>query len=264
MSISVTQRLPCKYSVVKYVEDQDRDEPVNIGIILQSKMDRKVSSRFVDYQKLKYKFENSHLIKLLLENIQEEISKNYSDDIIEKISSKYEGKLKFSPFRGTLAKSFDDEISSLYKRFVSIETPLTKTMIITLPYMRSNVWNFVHTKGNVKRNLIIKGKRSKFKYDFVFGQYRKILHSISYDSPDSLKKTKLFDWSVIDATSKNGLTLENFGAIISEPNEHNPKYSSLREQFKEGVSILESRNYDLIHFDKNQEWKQEIESIIPN
>jgi hypothetical protein len=264
VSISVAQRLPCKYCVIKYVEDQDRDEPVNIGIILQSKIDREVSSRFIDYQKLKHKFENSHLVKLLLENIQEEISTNYSDDIIKKISSKYEGKLKFSEFRGTLAKSFDEELSSLYKRFVSIEIPVDKTIVITLPYMRKNIWNFVQIKRNVKRNLIIEGKRSKFKYDFIFGQYQKILHSISYDSPDSLKKTKLFDWNVMDATSKNGLVLKNFGAIITEPNEHNPKYSSLREQYKEGVNILESKNYDLIHFDESQHWKQELENIIKN
>jgi hypothetical protein len=264
MSISVTQRLPCKYSVVKYIEDVDRDEPVNIGIILQSKIDGKTSSRFIDYKKLQHKFENSHLVKLLLENIQEEISRDHSDNILDKISLKYEGKLRFSSFRGTLAKNFEDETNLLYKRFVNIEILTDKPMSITLPYIKKNVWSFVAPKRNVQRNRVIEGKRSKFRYDFVFGQYQKILHSISYDSPDSLKKTKLFDWNVMDVTSKNGLVLKNFGAIISEPNEHNPKYGSLREHYKEGMNILESKNYDLIHFDDTQQWKQDLESIIRN
>jgi len=36
---SMPDRIPCKYTVVKFVPDLMRDEPVNVGIILQSQVD---------------------------------------------------------------------------------------------------------------------------------------------------------------------------------------------------------------------------------
>ena len=121
MSVTIAQREPCRYLVVKYVDDEVKDEPINIGVILQSKKDFKISSKFVtDYTKLRYRVGNCSMVKLILESIVDEISKSKEKNILKKIESKYTGKLRFSEYRGTLAKSLDNEVDSLYNRYVSI------------------------------------------------------------------------------------------------------------------------------------------------
>jgi len=262
LSIRLANRIPCKYLVVKYVEDVDRDEPINIGIILQSKKNNQIYPKFIsDFHKLRSRVENTSLVKILAESTIDEIKRTRGDNALQLIAKKYSGKLKFTEYRGTLAKSLEEEAASLYKRFVSIEEVIERTKIITLPYIRKNVWNFVNNQKNVRHNHPISGQRSKFVYDFVFGQNKKILHSISFDAQDSLKKTKLFDWHVMDAVSADSLTIHNFGAIISEPTKKNPKYEKVNAQFKEGVSILQSKDYDLIYFDETEKWKKEIRHI---
>ena len=261
MSVALSERIPCRYKVVKYIDDQEKFEPVNIGIILQSKTNNKTSTKFVDYRKLRYRFDNAPLIKLLLENINEEIVKDQTKEVLDQIASKYTGKLQFTEYRGALAKSLSQELDSLYKRFISIEQLQERIKIITLRYMRNNFWDYTHDRWSVKRNHLVEGKRSQFKYDFLFEKSNKIFQSISYDARDSLRKTKLFDWHVMDAISGNGLTTENFGAIISEPSEKNPRYDKVREQYKEGCAILESKNYDLIYFDETEKWKKQIKEF---
>jgi len=262
LSVNITQREPCRYLVVKYVDDEVKDEPINIGIILQSKKDFKISSKFVtDYQKLRYRVGNCSMVKLILESIVDEISKSKEKDILKKIETKYTGKLRFSEYRGTLAKSLDKEVDSLYNRYVSIAEILERSKIIRLPYIKKHVWNFVSPSGNVSRNQLIDGKKSKFRYDFVFGNKDRILQSISFDAQDSLRKTKLFDWNVMDAIMKNGLVEDNFGAIISKPSKINPKYDKVSEQYEEGLSILESKDYELIHFDETNRWQKQIQKI---
>ncbi len=262
MSVNVTQREPCRYLVVKYVDDEVKDEPINMGIILQSKKDFKISSKFVtDYQKLRYRVGNCSMVKLILESISDEISRSKEKDILKKISSKFTGKLRFTEYRGTLAESLDKEVDSLYNRYVSIIEMPERSKIIRLPYMRKHVWNFVSPRGNVYRNQIIEGKKSKYRYDLVFGHNDKIFQSIAFDAQDSLKKTKLFDWNTMDAIMKNGLVEDNFGVIISKPSKINPKYDKVSEQYEEGLSILESKDYELIHFDETNRWQKQIQKF---
>lgn len=248
---------------MKYVDDIDKDEPINIGIILQSKKNNEIYPKFIaDFKKLSSRVENTSLVKILAESIIDEINEVKGDESLQQIAKKYSGKLKFTEYRGTLAKSLKEEATFLYSRFVSFEEKSERTKIVTLPFMKKHVWDFVHIGTNVHRNQPISGARSKFVYDFVFGQNKKILHSITFDAMDSLRKTKLFDWHVMDAVAGDGLSVHNFGAIISEPTENNPKYDKVRSQFKEGMSILKSKDYNLIYFDETNKWKREIQQVV--
>jgi len=55
--------------------------------------------------------------------------------------------------------------------------------------------------------------------------------------------------------------LEIIGAIISEHSEANPKYAKVKEQYEEVLSILESKNYDLIYFDRSERWKRQVREL---
>jgi len=255
---TISKSIPCRYSVVKFIEDEERDEPVNIGLILQSRKDNKIFTKFIDYDKLRYRFDNPQLLKILIENVTEEILKKQNEKALQQISKKYADRIRVTEYRGTLAQSIDKQLDSLFSRFVSIEQQMERIKKITLPYIRKNIWDYAHDRWAVKRNFLIKGSKSRFRYDFLFENENKVFHSISYDALDSLKKTKLFDWNVMDALSRNGWSKKNFGAIISEPSEDNPKYDKMNEQYEEGLGILESKHYDLIHFDESGSWKGQI------
>lgn len=261
MATVISNQIPSRFSVIKYVDDIDKDEPVNIGVILQSKNDNKFSIRFANYEKLYRRFGNSRLLKLIIENIIEETTKSKDKDILPKLSEKYGDNLRFTAYRGTVATNLRKQLDSLYTRYISFEHDIQRERIITSPYIRKNIWGYIHEREHVARNKIIEGKRSKFRYDFVFGLNDRIFHSISFDSLESVKKTKLFDWNVMDAIGKNGLVKRNFGAIISEPSEKNPKYQKVKENYKEGKHILESKNYDLVYFDESGKWKKQLQKI---
>ncbi len=257
---------PCRYLVAKYVGDDVRDEPINIGIIIQSENNRKTISKFItNYNKIRTGGEDVTILKEILEKIHHEISESKDKKILDKIALKYTGKIKFTEPRPTLVDDLEHEANSLFERYISIEQAVIEQIEkITLPLIKKQVWHYLAEdfRGYAKRNVVIKGKRSKFRYDFMLGRKDQILQAISYDAYDSLKKTKLVDWNVRDAIEANGLKYSNFGMIISRPTPDNPKYEKINQQYKEGIGILESRHYNLVFFDNQKKWSKEIRELV--
>ena len=66
----------------------------------------------------------------------------------------------------------------------------------------------------------------------------------------------------MDALMTNDLQENNFGTIISKPIDSNSKYESRLKDYKESYKILESKNYNIISYDKKNQWKKEIEALI--
>jgi len=257
--------IPCKYVVAKYVGDEVRDEPINVGIILQSQENNYTTSKFISrFSKIRTTDEEPAFLKKIVENIYDNVSVNRNKkNILYDLAKNFESKIRFTEPRGTLTKDITKEINSLYDRYVSIEKQsIPRTEVIKVTTIKKYVWNYIHIDmPRFQRRVLIPGLKSQFTYDFVFGENKKIFHSISFDAQDSLKKTKLFDWHVIDVLSKNGLTKSNFGTIVSEPSEANPKYTKVKEQYKEGIKILKSK-YDIVIFDEDNGWKKEIKKLV--
>ena len=261
MQTNVLKQIPCKYSVVKYVADDVRDEPINVGIIIQDKDNQHNNCKFITrFSRIRTADEEPAFLKSVIEKIKEENSKETKiDDLV----IKYTGKIRLSPPRVTLADDLHKEVKMLFDRFVSIENqPIKIEKPITLTTVKQNMWNyFKKFEKPIKRNIMIKGKNSKFTYHFFIEDDRKhFIHSISYNALNALKATKLFDWSVRDVIEGNGYKKDNFGAMILEPQETHPKYELVKEQFKEGKRILESGNYNLVTYDEH--WKKKIKQLI--
>jgi hypothetical protein len=141
------EMIPCRYLVVKYVEDDIRDEPINIGIILRSQNDRKTIFKFIScYRKLGIKREEIVFIKKVLNKIHNKISESNDKDILNKISSKSIGKIKFTESRGLLTENLDREIISLFERYISIEKP------------KKIYWNKFTKINNVFKKLLSKDR----------------------------------------------------------------------------------------------------------
>lgn len=263
MQTSALTQTPCKYSIVKYVADEVRNEPINIGIILQTKDKKQNKCRFITrFSKIRTADEEPSFLRKVIEKIKEENSK---ETLIDDLITKYSGKIRLSPPRITLTDDLQKEAEILFDRFVSIERqPIKVEKPITLTSVKQNVWNyFKELEKPVKKDILIKGKNSMFTYHFLVEDDEKhIFHSISYNALNALKATKLFDWSVRDVIEGNGYKKDDFGAVILEPQDIHPKYEIVREQFKEGKKILESRKYNLVTYDEDELWKKEFKQLI--
>jgi hypothetical protein len=81
----MNDRIPCGYIIVRYVEDEVRDEPINVGVILQSNRDYTTFSKFItEFSNPKLKNmsgENIVLLKKIWSNIERTISSNYKEMI---------------------------------------------------------------------------------------------------------------------------------------------------------------------------------------
>ena len=87
-------RIPCRYVIVKYVEDEVRDEPINVGLILQSNRDYATFSKFItEYSSSKLKNvsgENIVLLKEIWSNIERTISSKHKEkNTLDTILSKF-------------------------------------------------------------------------------------------------------------------------------------------------------------------------------
>jgi len=264
-TISIKKRIPCKYSVARYVADEVRDEPINLGIVLQSNKISDKNCRFITrFSKIRTATEEPTFLKKVIEKIRNDVASSEKADLNE-VVSKYHGKIIFTKPRTTLAEDLDKQADWLFERFVSIEKQsLEDTHPITIRHVKKNIWNYLqHFDKPVQRNYLITGKNSKFIYHFFIDESKqRIFHSISFDAVNAIKNTKLFDWSVRDVMEVNGYKQDNFGAIILEPQENNPRYPKLKEKFREGLKILKSRKYDLVTFDEENRWKKEIKELV--
>lgn len=111
----------CYYSVVKYVADPDRDEPVNVGVILVSPGDQFTYFRFLEEEELKRKLSsNAHFALLCLQDLANYlIGKPPVRAFLEELKIDYAANcLRFSSPRGCLTSDPQCEIYNLFARLV--------------------------------------------------------------------------------------------------------------------------------------------------
>lgn len=262
MVISTNERIPCRYFVAKYIGDEIRDEPINIGVLLQSHTNETKFKFITHCSKIRTASEEPTFLKQILENIQNEISKSGEHGMLDKIVSKYQGKVRFTEPRGTLVKSLDDELASLYNRFISIEKQSETIRPINITFVKKSVESFLHKlKKSIIPNKWFETQPGRFKWNF-FIENQHLLHSISFNVKTALQTTKLFDWHARDLIERKKFVQKNFLAMILEPREENPQYSKLMAQYKESQKIWNSRSYELFKFDTVGKWQKEIANLI--
>ena len=107
--------MAASYYVVKYVKDLVRDEPINVGIIIQSK--ERIVSKFIDI--LPDIDPQYAVFKSMLERLKSDIIDGNIDEIIWKHENSEQGsQIRFTEARATLATDLDFELDELFKRFV--------------------------------------------------------------------------------------------------------------------------------------------------
>ena len=128
------ERTACKYVVARFVPDEIRDEPINVGIILHALPSKEVKHHFIEsYSHLKRIWPKSDVdaLRAVVNALKGQLRERIEDEnYLSTMSEKFRHQLQFSDVRGVLAKDADRELTELYTRIVDMEgrRPKARTM----------------------------------------------------------------------------------------------------------------------------------------
>lgn len=119
--LSSGTKLQCRYSIVKYVADHVRDEPVNIGVLVESADNRHHDSEFITgFSSIRAASEPSSFLQSVVEKIRNENARGMPLDEME---ARHSRKIRLSPPRSILVDDLRKDTRMLFSRFVSITEP---------------------------------------------------------------------------------------------------------------------------------------------
>lgn len=111
----------CEYVVVKYLPDEIRKEPVNIGIIMREKKTGRIYQKFypnLNQLSIRVPSANTELIYEFITTIKK---LNTSDEnSLNEMFQNFNHQIQFSEVMGTVCNDTKDRLEKLYKRFVSL------------------------------------------------------------------------------------------------------------------------------------------------
>lgn len=202
----------CKFSVLRYVPEQHREEFINIGLVFHSPEDRyvniKVTSNFSRVKTFNDEVDTNFL-KVILNGMRNDFSNastisgptesDLSDlKFLEKSTAYYVNQLQFSKVRTILSTDCLHDEENLFKTFVYFDTK--KNRRITHDKVKS-LLNRVFAENdqefNYKKDVKVNLDSEDINVDFVFkksssnGAKSNVLNSMSFDYADSQEKNAL-------------------------------------------------------------------------
>jgi DNA-binding transcriptional regulator YbjK len=202
-----------RYSVVRVVPDPIRDEPVNVGVLLQDLTTGEASVRFVkNVERLRtYTGEDidTSTVDFALATIKDLVGSRHSEpDFIERLSRQYTQLVQFSTIAGSVASDLQDELDALYERFVSLESRgrRGKYVAITRKKLVARVRQALEAQSietEIRRR--VDGLLGSFVFDFVIDRERySSLQCISLagDIDQSTEEVKALAYSVRDIRNR--------------------------------------------------------------
>lgn len=212
----------CKYSVLRYVPEQHREEFINIGLVFHSPEDRYVNIQFTtNFSRVKT-FDDevdSSFLKVILKGLKDDFSLTstfsgpseveLSDKkFLEKSTMFYVNQLQFSKVKSILSSNYLRDEQDLFKTFVYFDAKKDKR--ITHQKVRSllnRVFSENESQLDYHKDLQIKLETDDVNVDFAFknstrnGIKNNILNSLSFDysaaqEKNALSLAKEWHWNI--------------------------------------------------------------------
>lgn len=125
----------CKFTVLRYVPDEQRQEFINLGVVLHSPEDKIIDCLFINNFNRVNKFDDEvdiTFLKIVLEGVKDDFSKSaipfgpsfdeLADiNFLEKATSTYVNQLQFSEIRLIRSHDFETDLENLFKLYVHFE-----------------------------------------------------------------------------------------------------------------------------------------------
>lgn len=238
----------CRYVVVRFVPDVVRDEPLNIGVILQCPNKRfvkaKFGTKFTRVAKL-YPEVDLNLLRSFADEMTdrtgafmlgkqlvlgelppEEPVPLSSPAFLDFLFQEYGGRLQFTKPQPTLAEDLEAELLSLFGIFVELprerERREVKRAPVTHPKVLKRVRRiFKEAKvvHHLQPRVRVEGKRWEYDFDFAYVNTQKgLIHSVAFDLTKPEKKMERAFWfggAVTDVLRRG--EFQNISLILQPP-----------------------------------------------
>ena len=241
-------REACRYIVVRFVPNVVRDEPLNIGVILQCPEKEFITAKFAT------KFTR---VAKLYPDVDLNLLRSFADDMTDRIEAfthgkqlalgelpreepvplsspafldflfeEYGGRLQFTKPQPTLAEDLEAEISSLFGIFVELpserERRKVKRAPVTHPMVRRRVrevFEEAKVMDYLQRGVRVKGKRWEYDFDFAYvNRHKGLIQSVAFDlvSPEDKRDRAFSIGGMIDDVIRER-EFEQFAFILQPP-----------------------------------------------
>lgn len=218
------------FIVARFIPDLIKNEPVNIGIIVNDAETNESYGRFVEnFRPLisRYRESNISALKDIVESFRGKDKSKFKKSL-EDISKNNQYQLRFTEPRAIKAGDPSRAIRLLYDQYISIESKIRKRKVLTKIQLRGMITKGIEQiqfeKEWIKSRPRIEGTIGHFTFDYGFknGKINDLMHSISFagNAKNAYTDAKALAISVEDALSKDEDL--NCTAIIHPPsNEKN-------------------------------------------
>ena len=173
------------YVVAKYIPDIVKNEPINVGVLVQS--EKNTEGKFIEnFRPLaaRYRDVNIKALKGILDSSRG-IHEIKSEDHLKKLEADYQFHLVFSEPNGIVAGTPKAALIKLYDKFISVEPKRVSRKIISRIQLQSMMNSEIKQKLDKKwviRKHPVKGPKDHFEFDYAFrnGKVSDLLHTISF------------------------------------------------------------------------------------
>lgn len=276
------KELACRYSVARFVPDVMRDEPFNIGIILQCPEQQHISVRFLD--------DFTHIVKAHPE-VNKEILASFTEEMTERIREHMEGvqlefgevpfeepialthpqfldylfaeygaRFQFTRPRGTLATDLSEEIEDLFDLLVAAKERVIEAVEVPRRVRPEQVRRMVRrtfrkTKviDYLEEDTIVSGRRWKYRIDYTYDtRIRGLVNSFSLDLDPDSKIDRAFWMTGLSSDIHEADEYREFTAIVHPPHAASP------EGYDEALAIMRDREVQVIEVPRLEPFAKEL------
>lgn len=273
-----------KYTVVRFIPDLVKDEPINIGLVLQSTAEKYFKSKFSNKKIDKIQKINEDIKINLVKEIIKELENNFNNDnwmlrnrdcnefqdysVLQKLNYFYANQIQFTEPRGLITENIDMEFDKLFSELIYKESNSLLSRGIESRTMKKKFRSEFMNRGLLQNQLVVEnyeqlggfGEKLTFDFSYLNGK-RNLINNISFDvkssEPLDIAKKLLSNYYGIKkiAAKKGDSNDVDIKIIYYLPeNKNDDSYSQV-------ISCLKESSDELIDFKDEQYVKYFINKI---
>ena len=200
------------FVVARFVPDLVKNEPINVGIIVNDPKTNKSQAKFIEnFRPLSSRFPDSNIgaLKDVIETFRGEYE--FDSKHIRDLSKSFHYQLRFTESRAVKANHSLQALKSLYKQYISIEPEAERHRFPTKTELRKKIAGEIRQaefkREWIRSRPIIDGNIGRFTVDYGFqnGHITDLMHAISFaaSAETAYTKARALALSMEDARDKN-------------------------------------------------------------
>lgn len=272
----------CKLSIIKYIADPIKDEPINIGVILHCPSLMSIECKFTERQKIsKIKTLYPDINIKFLENLITDFELMYNSErhgcfnnlnkqlanpnFLNSLAQKHSNQLRITPAKGVLVNDFNVDMIVMFNQYVGIEEKqVNRKPVLDKTIKKTLKKEFLDRKileKTIFTDAIIQGVYGEdISFDFRYLNGRaNYIHTISFDvNEKDINDAKI--WAMNYKETKQ--MLNNNVAITTV---YCPPQDDLKlVEFDKSLKILRSTTDTIVNFESNKDMVKFYDHIIKN